>query len=295
MNKEKNNTLSIVYVPVDEIKKNEYNPRKHNKEKLNQLKKSIKEHSLVDPIIINSHPSRINIIIGGEMRWKACKELGYREVPVIKLSISDLEKEKALCLRLNSVSGEWDEELLKNFEEEFLLDSGFEPDDLGLLYGDFGVDKDDFDVQKALEEIKEPKSKIGDFYKLGSHYLLCGDSTDPEVVKKVVGENKIDLIYNDPIYNISLSYNKGIGGTKNYGGSANDTKKEKEYEDFIKKTMENALSVSNRDVHIFYYSDQKYVQLIQKLYGELGVDYKRTCIWLKCGKPYPTNSILKDL
>ena len=280
MNKN-NNTLSIVYIPVDELKANEYNPRKHSKEKLDQLKKSIMEHSIVDPILINSHPTRVNVIIGGEMRWKACKELNHKAVPVIRISIADLTKEKALCLRLNSVSGEWDETLLKEFEEEFLIDSGFEPDDWGLLYGELEVDKDNFSVKKALEEIKIPKSKLGDFYKLGSHYLLCGDSTDSEVVKKVVGDNKIDLIYNDPIYNISFSYKSGVGRTKNYGGITTDTKNEKEYEEFIKKTMENALSVSNKDVHVFYYSDQKYASLMQNLYGDLGIDYKRTCIWLK--------------
>lgn len=290
MSNQTSHTLNIAYVRINELKKNEYNPRIHTKEAVEQLKRSINEHSIVDPIIINSYSSRNNVIIGGEMRWRACKELGYKEVPVIKLCIDNLEKEKALCLRLNAISGEWNEELLKEFEEEFLIESGFEPDELEFLYGDLEVDDDYFPVQKVVQEIKKPKSKLGDFYQLGSHYLLCGDSTNLESVKKVVGEHKIDVIYNDPIYNINLSYQSGIGGTKNYGGSVQDSMSDSEYESFLKKTIENALAVSNEDVHVFYYSDQKYASLVQKLFTELGINFKRTCIWLK-GIANPTPQI----
>lgn len=284
-------TLSVAYVPVSELKPNEYNPRKHSKDAVEQLKKSIREHTMVDPVIVNSAPDRKFVIIGGEMRWKACKELGYETIPVIELNIPDTEKEKKLCLRLNAVSGDWNEELLKNFDETFLLDSGFEPDDLAVLYGDsLDTEDDDFSVEKELKKIKKPKSKVGELYQLGSHRLLVGDSTDPEVVKRVVGDEKIDLTYCDPIYNISYNYRSGISGTKNYGGSVDDSKSDAEYESFLRKTIANAVSVSKKDAHFFYYSDQKYASLVQKLYGELGIDFKRTCIWLK-GIANPTPQI----
>ena len=284
-------TLSVTYVPVSELKPNEYNPRTHSKEAIEKLKKSIVEHSMVDPIIVNGTPERKFVIIGGEMRWKACQELGHETIAVIILNIPDLEKEKQLCLRLNAISGGWDEELLKNFDETFLLDSGFEPDDLSLLYGDvLEVEDDDFSVKKELEAIGEPKSKVGDLYQLGPHRLLVGDSTNLQTVKRVVGDVKIDLVYNDPIYNISYDYKTGISGTKNYGGSVTDSKSDIEYEAFLRKTMENALAVSNDNVHVFYYSDQRYASLVQKLYGELGVTFKRTCIWLK-GIANPTPNV----
>ena len=284
--------LKITYVLVNELRPNEYNPRKYSNEDLAQLKRSIMEHSMVDPIIINSSPSRKGIIIGGEMRWKVCKDLKYKEIPCIELEIPDLEKEKALCLRLNAISGDWNTELLKDFQEDFLLDVGFEPDDLLILYGDIlDTEEDDFSVSKELEKIKEPKSKLGDLYQLGSHRLLCGSSKDVENIKKLVQDEKINLIYCDPPYNIGLSYLSGIGGSKSYGSNDyNDSLSENEYESFIKQTMENALSVSNKDVHMFYYSDQKYTPMIMKLYRELGVNFKRTCIWLK-GVANPTPQI----
>jgi len=284
-------TLSVTYIPVSELKPNEYNPRTHTPDAIEKLKQSIKEHSMVDPIIVNSAPERTGIIISGEMRWKACQELGHETVPIITLNIPDLEKEKKLCLRLNAIAGDWNEELLKDFDENFLLDSGFEPDDLSIIYGDvIETEEDDFSVKKELEAIGEPISKLGDLYQLGPHRLLCGDSTELETVKRVVGEAKIDLIYNDPLYNISYDYRAGISGTKNYGGSAKDSKSDFDYETFLLQTMSNALAVSNPEVHMFYYSDQKYASLVQRLYSEIGVDYKRTCIWLK-GIANPTPQV----
>lgn len=89
------------------------------------------------------------------------------------------------------------------------------------------------------------------------------------------------MVYNDPPYNINLSYNKGIGGTKHYGGSAKDNKTEKEYETFLTKTIENALKVSNNNTHLFCYCDEAYVPLVAQIYKKLGITFRRICIWLK--------------
>jgi DNA modification methylase len=258
---------------------------------MDQLKKSIKEHEMVVPVIANSSPVRKNIIIGGEMRWRACKALGHKTIPVTYLDIKDLVTEKSLCIRLNKVGGIWNEELLKSFDDSILLNTGFKPEELQNIYADMLDTVDDnFDTEKELAKIIKPQSKVGDLYQLGPHRLLCGDSTDLKVVQRVVGGEKMHLTYNDPIYNINYSYKNGLGGTKNYGGSAKDDRTDADYETLLKKTMGNALAVSHKDAHFFYYSDQKYTFLVQKLYGDLSIAYKRTCIWLK-GVPNPTPQI----
>ena len=88
------NNISIVYVPVSELKPAEYNPRKSSKEALNQLKESITRFSVIDPIIVNSAPKRKGVVIGGHMRLRAAKELGHESVPVVYVRIPDIEKEK---------------------------------------------------------------------------------------------------------------------------------------------------------------------------------------------------------
>ena len=120
--------------------------------------------------------------------------------------------------------------------------------------------------------------------------MLFRSSTDLEVVKKLVGKEKMDVIYCDPVYNISVDYDKGIGGKANYGGNVDDNKSDEEYEKFIKTTIQNALAISKPNVHVFYYCDQNYVGLFQKIYSELGIKNERTCLWVKCGMNVTPNN-----
>lgn len=273
--------LNIVYIDVSKLLPATYNPRKWNEEAIRQLTESIKRFGLVDPIIVNGAKKRFNIVIGGHFRLKVAKDLEYKEVPAVYVNIPNIEKEKELNLRLNRNTGEWDFELLKNFEIETLLDVGFE-DDLSAIWDEnLSVEDDNFDFEKEIEKIKIPKTKPGDLIKLGNNLLLCGDSTKLEDVQRLVGKEKIDMVYCDSPYNISLDYNKGIGGKAQYGGTTNDKKSDSEYKEFLKKTLENALAVSKPDCHMFYYCDESNIWLIQTLYQELGIDNRRVCLWVK--------------
>lgn len=279
MNKQ---NINIVYVPISSLKPADYNPRKISKEAMKQLKESVSRFQMVDPIIVNSTPRRKNIVIGGHMRLQAAKELGHKTVPVVYINIPSLEKEKELNLRLNKNTGEWDFEKLKFFETDFLSDIGFSGEDLSSIWNEnLETEDDDWDEEKELAKIKKPKTKLGDLIELGTHRLICGDSTDREVLKKLFGNARASMIYSDPVYNLKINYNSGIGGKQQYGGTVKDNRTDKEYKEFLRKSLENALSVSKPDTHVFYWSDQTYIGLIQDLYRELGIDNKRVCLWLK--------------
>jgi DNA modification methylase len=282
--------IEICYVNINSLKLSDYNPRTWTDKQKEDLKQSITTFGIVDPILANSAEGRNGIIIGGHFRFTVLQELGETVVPVIYINVPDLEKEKELNIRLNKNQGEFDLNLLATFDDTFLSDIGFTPIELSEIFIDLDTEDDEFDVAKELETIKVPESKVGDIYQLGDHRLICGDSADPEVIKKLVGDTKMAMVYNDPPYNINLSYKTGIGGSKNYGGSTDDKKTDKEYKEFLKKTMKSALSVIGTDAHIFYYCDQKYVPTVSDLYDELGINYKRTCIWLK-GVANPTPQI----
>ena len=267
------------------------NPRKMSSKQIDDLTKSLKKFDLVEIPAIDTQDR----ILAGHQRCAVLQLIGRGEdiidVRVPSRALTDSEYKQYL-ITSNKVHGDWDEEILSEyFETDLLLESGFDKDEITDIFTDVLETEDDgFDVEKELKKIKKPKSKLGDLYQLGPHRLLCGDSTVLESVEKVVGEAKIDMVYNDPIYNISLSYEKGIGGTKNYGGSAKDTRSPEEYETFLHKTIENALVVSKKDAHIFYYCDETYVPLIAKIYATLGIDFKRICIWLK-GVANPTPQV----
>ena len=118
--------LKIEYVPIESIKPNEYNPKGMTKKEAEDLEKSIIEFDIVDPIIANKAKGREGRIIGGHQRFKIYKKIGVEEVPIIFINIPDMEKEKELCLRLSKNVGSWDWDLLANFDQEQLIEVGFE-------------------------------------------------------------------------------------------------------------------------------------------------------------------------
>lgn len=276
--------MKIEQVKVSELKPSVYNPRKWDDKVIADMTESIKRFGLCDPLIVNGAPERKNILIGGHLRLKVAKLMGFEEVPVIYLTIPKLEREQELNLRLNKNLGSWDEELLKAFDTGLLLDVGFTPDELNGFFDDvLDISDDGFNVTEELEKIITPESKPGDLYELGDHRLLCGDSLDLESVKKLMEDHKANMVYCDPPYNIGLDYRKGIGAKGKYTPDkiVNDSKNIKEYGQFIEQSIKNALTVSNSDTHILYWCDEKYVWLIQSLYEKLGVTNRRLCFWVK--------------
>lgn len=267
------------------------NPRMMSATQIADLKKSLEKFGLVEIPAIDFD----NKIIAGHQRMAVMQLLGRGEevidvrVPNRKLTESEY---KQYLITSNKVHGDWDEDILSEyFDTDLLLDSGFSNEELTDMFTDILETEDDgFSVDKELKAIGKPKARFGDLYQLGSHRLLCGDSTDLPSIQRVVGKAEIDMVYCDPVYNISLSYESGIGGTKNYGGSANDTRSEKEYESFLSKTVENALAVCKKNAHVFYYCDETYVPMIATIYKALGIKFKRICIWLK-GVANPTPQV----
>ncbi len=275
--------MKIDHVQIKELKPSAYNPRKWDDKVLYDMSESIKRFGLCDPLIVNGAPDRKNVVIGGHLRLKVATTLGFTEVPVVYLNIPEIEREKELNLRLNKNLGSWDEELLKLFDTNMLMNVGFTPDELNGFFDDvLDIQDDGFNVKEELEKITVPETKPGDMYELGGHRLICGDSLNPETVQKLMGKERASMIYCDPPYNIGLDYRKGIGTNGKYTDKiVNDSKSTGEYEKFIETSLKNALSGSKTDAHIFYWCDEKYVWLLQNLYEKNGIVNRRICFWVK--------------
>lgn len=281
----KTENIHVQHVSVRALIGAAYNPRKISDASLSKLKESIDRFGMVDPIIVNSAFERMNIVIGGHMRLKAAEALGYKTVPVVYVNIPDIEKEKELNIRLNKNTGEWDIDKLKDFPTDFLFDAGFTNEELTDFWTkELQTEEEDFNIEKEMEEIKVPITKLGDVIELGGHRLICGDSTDPEVLKRLFGNERASMIYSDPVYNIKIDYDKGIGGKQSYGGSVHDNRTYSEYKEFIRKSLECALAVTAEDSHVFYWCDQAYIGMFQELYRENNISNKRVCLWIKNGQ-----------
>lgn len=268
-----------------------HNPRMASDKFREILEKLLKKFGLVEIPAIDLDGT----ILAGHQRIKALLVL-YGPDYVIEVRIPNRRLTKSereeYVLASNRAHADWDYETLSRyFDMETMLVSGFDDSDLAAIFADqLEAEDDDFDVEAELKKIKKPKAKLGDIYQLGPHKLICGDSLDPATVANLVGETKIDMIYCDPIYNISLDYNSGVGGKALYGGKVNDSKTDDEYRAFIKKSMENALNAAKPDCHAFYWCDQRYIGMMQALFSELGLDNKRVCLWIK-GPANPVSAV----
>jgi len=204
--------MQITNIAIDKLNPATYNPRldlQPEDKEYQDIKRSIVEFGLVEPLVINKG----NIIVGGHQRYKVLKELNFTTVPCITIDL-DKQKEKMLNIALNKISGDWDRPRLKDLLEE--LDSGefdvsltgWGQQEMEDLMTEFHVDpeEDDFDVDKAVEEVGEPICKRGDIWQLGDHRLMCGDATVEEDVKQLIKDDLMDMSFCDPPYNIGYDY-----------------------------------------------------------------------------------------
>lgn len=192
-------------IKLTTIKSNPNNPRVIRDEKFKKLVKSIEEFPkmmALRPMVVNEHM----VVLGGNMRLKALKELGYKEVPDewVK-SAKDLTEDeiRRFIIADNVGFGEHDWELLANeWDAAELADwgldiPGFEVDEV------LEAEEDDFEVPNEIET----DIVLGDLFEIGEHRLLCGDSTDSDQVAKLMNNKIADMVFTDPPYGVSYQSN----------------------------------------------------------------------------------------
>ena len=271
MNIEKKNVKDLL--PAD------YNPRKDLKPgdpEYEKLKRSIEQFGYVEPVIWNEQTGRV---VGGHQRLKVLIDMGITEVDVVVVSLSP-EKEKALNIALNKISGEWDNEKLalviadlQGADFDVSL-TGFDPEELEDLFRDDvknGVKEDDFDVD---EELKKPCfSKAGDLWLLSDHRLFCGDSTKPETFDLLMDGQKANLVVTDPPYNV------------NYEGSAgkikNDSMAEDQFEQFLLDAYLQMEAAMADDASIYVFHSDSHGLAFRKSFEAAGFYLSGCCIWKK--------------
>lgn len=205
--------LQVEYININDLVPYSKNAKLHPKEQVEQIKKSINEFGMNDPIAIGKD----NIVVEGHGRLIACKELGYKEVPIIRLDHLTDEERKAYTLAHNklTMNSDFDIDILRteleNLKElDFDLElTGFNVDELDDIFQveeEQEIVEDDFDIEPP----EEPKAKLGDIYQLGSHRLMCGDSTSITDVEKLMNGIQADMVFTDPPYGMSAVSKSGV-------------------------------------------------------------------------------------
>lgn len=264
-------------ININELKPAEYNPRidlQPGDKEFEKIRKSIEEFGYVDPVIINKDGT----IVGGHQRYKVLKDMGYTEIQCIVIDV-DKEKEKALNIALNKISGDWDKDKLKVLLSELqgvgLAEiTGFDLAELGMLGVQEEVIEDDFDIDKVL---KEEKSYIqpGDIIKLGRHRLICGDSTNGADVEKLMNGKLADLVITDPPYNVN--YQSNSTGMK----IMNDNMEEDDFENFLYLAHKCMYDFSREGAPIYVFHSDVGGYAFRKAFIDAGYKMAECLIWLK--------------
>lgn len=262
-----NNNLAVTYQNVKELNPAPYNPRKWSNDAIAQLTDSIKSFGLVDPILVNGSPDRKNVVIGGHFRLKVAKDLGIKEVPVVYVDIPDIEREKELNVRLNKNLGDWDYELLAEFDETLLSTIGFDSEEIDAIF-DLAVDEPEtFDLEKELKKLDISKITVqkGDVYQLGDSRLMCGDSTVEADFDKLMNGEQADMCMTDPPYILDyLHAKRGGKPVTGFGAKRNRRYLETDVlpDNFTELWMANVAKYAKPDYSIIVYENWKNLRVI---------------------------------
>lgn len=267
--------MQIQEIEIKDLKEYEENPR-NNDSGVDAVAESIKEFGFKVPIIVDNN----NVIVAGHTRLKAAKKLGLSKAPCIIADDLTTDQIKAFRIADNKTAelSEWDIEKLLSEIKDIDLDMtqyGFTDEELKKMEDKFidSVQEDDSEIELP----EEPKSKIGDLFLLGEHRLICGDSTDENTIKRLVGENEVSLYLTDPPYNVNYQ-----GGTEDKLKIINDNFSTKdEFLDFLTKAFSAANSVMKNGAPFYiWHADTERINF-QGACEKIGWAVRQNLVWIK--------------
>ncbi|MGK9391304.1 site-specific DNA-methyltransferase [Bacillus sp. RK1064] len=285
--------MNIKTIPVHKINPAPYNPRidlQPGDPEYDTLKNSMKKFGYVDPLVWNE---RTGHLVGGHQRFKILMEDTPSEILVSVVSLND-QDEKALNVALNKISGHWDENKLEKLLTE-LKDNNLDLEIIGFTEEEYEdlldsvsieneiviVEEDNFDVQEALDNIKEPKTKYGDVWRLGRHTLVCGDATKIEDVDRLMSGHKADLVITDPPYNVAVKSDSKKLNDVGHASILNDSMDNGQFDLFLREVFLNYSRIMNEKAAIYVFHAASYQRAFENEMRHADIDIRSQCIWVK--------------
>ena len=285
--------MKIIKIDINQINPAAYNPRKDLKPgdpEYEKLKVSLSEFGYVDPLIWNEATGNL---VGGHQRLKILKEQGIQEVEVSVVNLP-LEREKALNLALNKIQGAWDndklavllDELVKIPDFEISL-SGFDIPEISKIFDNY-LEPAVGDSVEDPQAIIEPVTKQGDLILLGPHRILCGDSSVPDDVAKLIADNKVSQIFSDPPYCVNYSAeNRPVSidikakPNERWRKILNDNLPQKDYEKWLKQVFQNINPYLAQGAAFYIFNGHRQFGPMHQMLLELGMHVSCVITWAK--------------
>ena len=274
-------TTQMQLVDINKLIPYVNNARTHSPEQITKLRSSLREFGFINPVLIDREFN----VLAGHGRIAAAKEEGINEVPCVFVEHLSEAQKKAYILADNrmSLDAGWDDELLKvemASLQEMGFDigmTGFDESELADLFEtDAEGEEDNFDVDAELE--KPCFSQTGDVWHIGRHTVICGDSTDPETYKRLLGDTKVNLVCTDAPYFVNLS-NKS-------GKIANDNLDDKAAYEFLMKAFTNFKNAMAKDASIYEFYATMKTRVFYDAFEDAGFKVGAGLIWKKPRAPF---------
>lgn len=262
--------MKIEKIDINKIKPYEKNAKIHTPEQIEQIKKSIQEFGMNDPIAVWG---KDNLIVEGHGRLEALKQLGYTEVECIRLDHLTDEERRAYTLAHNKLTMNTD------FDIDILNDELFNIDNIDMELFGFDVElpieeheltEDDYEVEVP----EEPKAKPGDIYQLGEHRIMCGDSTSTADVKKLLAGETMDLVVTDPPYNVAIENSQGMT-------IENDNMSADTFQEFLNKAFTNMNEALKPGGAFYIWHASRTQREFETALNEAGLEVRQQLIWNK--------------
>ena len=270
--------LQIELVPITAIRPYEHNAKIHTEEQIQQIKKSIVEFGNNDPIAIDAN----GVIIEGHGRLMALQELGYTEVEVIRLEHLTEEQRKAYTLIHNKLT------MNTGFDLDILASELPAIENINMKDYDFDLDINDDMVIEDIEEDnfdpevpEEATAKRGQVYQLGEHRLMCGDSTSPTDVQKLMGDEQADCLLTDPPYNVNYGGDAHSPASGKHRVIENDNLTDSDFYKFLLAFYQNAEAALKPGGSFYIWHADSEGYNFRKALRDAGLQLRQTLIWNK--------------
>ena len=284
--------LKVIYRPIKELRPDPANPRVHSKKQIRQIANSIETFGFNVPVLVDADLN----VIAGHGRLLACRELGWTEVPTLRLDHLTPAQARAFMIADNRLTeiASWDDRLLaQQLKDLSLLGLDFDIEVTGFETGEIDLriasledmPEQDDDPADAVPEVSAGPSvgKIGDLWLLGRHRILCGNALDPAAFAALMGEERAAMIFTDPPYNVPIDgHASGLGAIQHRpfpmaSGEMNKT----EFTGFLAQACQSLAAFSAGGALHFICMDWRHLDELLAAGGEAYDELKNCCVWVK--------------
>lgn len=281
-------SLNLVYQDVSKLTPYPTNARTHSKKQIRQIARSIEKYGFLNPILIDAD----GFVIAGHGRLEAAMLLGMTEAPTISIAHMTPEEVRAYRIADNKLAelAGWDPEILKiEFQNLIEIDSsfdltvtGFETAEIDILLQDDENKKDRDDDTDGLLESKAI-SQPGDLWNLGAHKILCGNALKIKDYATLMGNQKAQLCFADPPYNVKINGHvcgQGVVKHAEFAMASGEMSRE-EFIDFLKVSCANLADYSQDGAISFICMDWRHIEELITASRGIFDELKNICVWAK--------------